>query len=247
MVECCSSFQLTSILIMCGSTLLYSFLWTTVILAPLKLTIVCQHELCHAIAALLTCGKVKGISISSNFGGVTTTVGGNRCVTLTAGYIGSVMFGCLYILLAVDNKNANYAGVAIYLFSCLISFFILKTDKASIGNCCTGLGLRLSILIVMGAFVGLWILEQQEVWPEKYVMSWGLLVVGTGNVLFALFECVEDTFLNKVNDAERGKSDAVMLAEEVCGSARCWGLIWSAICLGCIGGTIYAFLVLSGN
>jgi len=149
----------------------------------------------HAIVNLLTGGKVVSISISSNFGGVTITQGGSRTATLMAGYIGSCMFGCMYILLAINNETCNYIAAAIYLFSCTMCLFVLKTEKTGTDRCMTGLVLRLSVLILIGAFVGLWILQAADVWPEKFVLSWGLLVIGTGNMLFALFECVEDTFL----------------------------------------------------
>ena len=205
-LTCCNNFQLTGLIIMGSSFFMYIILWQSRILAALKLTIVSQHEFSHALACVLTGGKVKSITISSNFGGVTTTQGGNRAVTLTAGYIGSTMFGCMYLLLATTNDNSNYAGGALYCLSCLISIWVLKAEKKD--SFCSTTGLRLSILMLISIFVGLFFLQFYSVWGDKRWLCYGLIVVGVGNMLFALMETVEDTCMSKISDEERGKSDA---------------------------------------
>ncbi|BBG99532.1 hypothetical protein Prudu_009251 [Prunus dulcis] len=47
----------------------------TIILTPFKLITVFLHEASHAIACILTCGKVEGIQVHANEGGVTQTRG----------------------------------------------------------------------------------------------------------------------------------------------------------------------------
>jgi Peptidase M50B-like len=51
-------------------------LWRTQVLKPLKLLAVLVHELGHASAACLTCGKVKSISVNANESGLASYSGG---------------------------------------------------------------------------------------------------------------------------------------------------------------------------
>lgn len=111
---------------------------------------------------------------------------------------------------------------------------------------CFGLSLRFFILLLGAIPAALWVLEekvQMEYQPLRYCM----LMIGTVCTLHALFDCVHDVFLNKINNTSQGKSDAVMFAEEVCGTARCWGLLWSMIALLFTGVALYGVIVLTGK
>lgn len=44
-----------------------------------------------------------------------------------------------------------------------------------------------------------------------------------------------------------GKSDAVMLAEEIMGTARCWGFIWSLISLAALTGTVLGLVAIHSD
>lgn len=244
--SCCTDEQQIALCVMGGTFLFAMLAWRSWIFAPIKLTVVFQHELCHALATWLTCGQVKGISISDNFGGVTKTRGGFRAISLSAGYIGSTMFGCMYILLAT-SKNSSFGGFLVYLASCTGAILILRVEGSFSAKLGRGFVLRIGIIIVMALFVLLFLLNYYDHVKKYYLLSFGLIAIGTLNILFALIECVEDTFISKINDADRGKSDAVMFAEEFGGSARCWGFIWSLISLGSIAGAIYGFLLLTSG
>lgn len=86
-------------------------------------------------------------------------------------------------------------------------------------RCAFGLSLRFFILLLGAIPAALWVLEEKvemKFQPLRYCM----LSVGTVCTLHALFDCVHDVFLNKINNSTQGKSDAVMFAEEICGTGR---------------------------
>ncbi len=75
-------------------------LWDTPIVYPIKIFVVFLHELGHAVAAWLTGGQVISIQIFPDEGGLTTTRGGWPFVILSAGYVGSLLFGGVLLYLA---------------------------------------------------------------------------------------------------------------------------------------------------
>ena len=80
------------------------FLWSTPALYPLKLLIVFFHESSHALTTIATGGQVIELEIDRMQGGHVISAGGNRFVTLTAGYLGSLIWGVAIYLLAVGSK-----------------------------------------------------------------------------------------------------------------------------------------------
>ena len=72
--------------------LIFTF-WRTVPLQPLRVLIVFLHELSHAIVLIATGGEVVAFSINAQEGGQVMGRGGNRFLTLTAGYLGSLLIG----------------------------------------------------------------------------------------------------------------------------------------------------------
>lgn len=82
------------------------FLWNSIILLPIKLMTVFFHELSHGIVAILTGGRIIGISLNINEGGVCSHNGGIPILVASAGYLGSLLWGS-GILLASLKKGFN--------------------------------------------------------------------------------------------------------------------------------------------
>jgi len=102
------------------------------------------------------------------------------------------------------------------------------------------------LVILMGAIpAGLWVLEEY-VEMNVQPLRWVMLAIGTICTLYALYDCIHDVLCKSINNSSQGKSDAVMFAEEFCGTSRCWGLLWSAIAVAATIGAIYGITVLSG-
>lgn len=82
-------------------------LWDTPVVYPIKIFVVCLHELAHALAALLTGGQVLSIQIFPDEGGLTTTRGGWPFVIASAGYLGSMLLGGTLLYLSSRRQLAQ--------------------------------------------------------------------------------------------------------------------------------------------
>ncbi|KAF8318803.1 hypothetical protein DL93DRAFT_2164971 [Clavulina sp. PMI_390] len=154
------------------------------VIAPFKLLTIGWHELCHMLVALLTGGEIISVSIDPNNGGCTRVEGGTPAAILSAGYIGSTLFGAGLILGGFDILAAKIcsfviaAGLAIPL--------ILVRDKLTI------------ILTVFyeGLLVGFWFIDHGS------ALRWYCLFVGIMNVFFALWDYLDDAYFKKANDSD---------------------------------------------
>src|SRR5687768_14635418 len=95
-------------------------------------------------------------------------------------------------------------------------------------KCTFGLILRFFIVLLALIPAGCWVLEEKTN-ITFHPLKWCILALGTICTLHAMYDCLHDVLFKKINNSQQGKSDAVMFAEELCGTARCWGLLWSLI------------------
>lgn len=65
------------------------------------------HELCHALAAVATGGRVLEIAVLANGNGVTPIMGGNLVLVASSGYIGATLVGALMILYGRTERGAR--------------------------------------------------------------------------------------------------------------------------------------------
>eukprot|EP00923_Selenidium_pygospionis_P046736 GHVN01080730.1.p1 GENE.GHVN01080730.1~~GHVN01080730.1.p1 ORF type:complete len:255 (+),score=4.88 GHVN01080730.1:360-1124(+) len=248
---CCNSDQIETFIVIGATTIITLILWRSVIFAPIKLVAVFLHEFSHASACWMTGGKVTGISINEMFGGVTYSRGGSRCFTLWAGYIGSCIWGAFFILMTF-HLIATRIAASVFIIACVATAIILRIEKKKCWGCsCTlGLFLRLAVIGVALVVVGCWVLEELYVNDDDFPvhpLRWCLLAIGTICTLHALNDTLTDVVCNKVNNAEQGKSDAVMFAEEYGGAARCWGLIWAFIAVAAVSLSLFGLIVLQSS
>jgi len=88
--------------------LLTVFLWRSVVLLPLKLMVVLIHEVWHALAAILTGGKVEEIRLAADQSGLTRYRGGSYVVTSSAGYVGSSLTGAALLWASARPRIAPF-------------------------------------------------------------------------------------------------------------------------------------------
>ncbi|CAN1122594.1 hypothetical protein LINPERPRIM_LOCUS2810 [Linum perenne] len=135
--NCCQKDQVTFLITIGVFSLVILALWRTVLLTPFKLITVFLHEASHAIACILTCGKVEGIQVHANEGGVTQTRGGIYWLILPAGYLGSSFWGMLLILASTNLLTARIAagclGLALLIVLCIAKNWTLR--GLCIGEC----------------------------------------------------------------------------------------------------------------
>ena len=101
--------------------------WNTPLLYPVKIFVVVLHEFSHGLMAVLTGGKISHITISPLIGGACYFKGGNHFLTASAGYLGSMFWGALILIIASRTKYDNILGMATGAFLVILSILYIRT------------------------------------------------------------------------------------------------------------------------
>ena len=180
------------------------FFWTSPALIPLKILIVLFHELSHALLTIATGGEVL-------------SRGGNRFLTLSAGYLGSLLFGCvLYLLARGSRRDALWSATLAVILGLTALIFTRNLF---------GFGFSLGAAIALGALAR---------WGGASANDLVLKTVGLASMLYVPADIVSDTLTRA-----HLRSDARMLAEEFGGMTQLWGLLWLLVAVATIGITLY--------
>jgi len=184
-------------------------LWPTWVAWPLKILVVFFHELSHGAAAALTGGGIVRIEVDAAQGGLCVTRGGNGFLILSAGYLGSLLWGGLALL--VSSRTRLDRAVSTIL-GCVMLAVTFLWIRPVIGF---GFGFHLVAglaLLVVGARL-----------PER-VNDILLKVFGLASCLYVVPDIWSDTI------ARSGlRSDARMLAEMTHVPTVIWGGIWIVV------------------
>lgn len=188
-------------------------LWQTPVVTPLKILIVFFHEISHAIAIWLTGGDVLSISVSPQQGGATIGRGGSRFMSLSAGYLGSLLIGVTVLLIALKSKADHVLMGFLGVVTLLIAGFYIREVFA------LGFSVGLGVLMLASA----------RFLPHN-INDLALRVIGLASMIYVPFDIFSDTI------ARSGlRSDAYMLADEFGGATVIWGGLWLVISLVVIG------------
>ncbi|HRP68015.1 MAG TPA: M50 family metallopeptidase [Turneriella sp.] len=101
------------------------FFWDLPLLKPFKLFVVFLHETSHAMAALLTGGRLSAISIAWDESGATYTSSGEGIffVIAIAGYIGSILWGQAMLRASLSGRYVRTVSVVVGLTVIFFGFF----------------------------------------------------------------------------------------------------------------------------
>jgi hypothetical protein len=186
-------------------------LWLTPVIFPLKIFVVLLHEISHALAALATGGEVERIVLNMDQGGATYILGGNAFLILSAGYLGSLLWGLLLIEIAgARTQRARWAVGVLGTFVLLVAAFYVRN---MFGFVFTGL---FGAALLVGA----------RYLPARGVAS-VLLVLGLTSAMYALLDIRSD-----ILSRPHVRSDAAMLAEVTGIPTVVWGLLWIGAAIG---------------
>ncbi len=180
------------------------FLWSTPALYPLKLLIVFFHESSHALMTIATGGQVIELEIDRMQGGHVISAGGNRFITLTAGYLGSLIWGVVIYLLAVGSKYDKAIMFCLGIIIMAVTTLFVRDLFAFGFGGLTGL-----FMILMG------------VKAPMQINDIILRVIGVTSMSYVPLDVYSDTIARTSL-----RSDAFMLAEEFGGTTVLWGTIW---------------------
>lgn len=185
-------------------------LWDTVVVYPLKIFVVLLHEISHAVAAIATGGAIEKITLDPNQGGAAYTIGGIPFVTMSAGYLGSLLWGVLFVMLGFSKwiKPRKIIG-AIGLFVLIVTVWKVRS--------LFGLG--------FGVAFGGALLASAKYFSQR---ANRLLLLGLGltSALYAILDIKSD-----IISRPGLRSDASMLAEMTGIPTVFWGFLWIAIAL----------------
>lgn len=183
--------------------------WNLWIIFPLKILVVFLHETAHGVAALLTGGRVEGISLSIDQGGSTTTRGGNYFVIASAGYLGSLLIGIFLFVIAlrfhIDRLTVGILGGLMLLIAAI---YMRET-------------FALGFTILMGV-----ILLASAKFLAIKANDLILRVIGLTSMIYVPYDIVSDTLLRSGQ-----MSDARIIATTYGGPTIFWGMLWLIISL----------------
>jgi hypothetical protein len=186
------------------------FFWDYPFFFPFKMLVVLLHELSHGLAALATGGSIDRIELSTNQGGVCWTLGGWRAVVLMAGYLGSMLWGGLILLVASRTRLDRALAIALGLG--LVATAIAWVQGVFAFWFTLGAGVA---FVAMGALL------------KREITDAVLKYVGLVSCLYAVLDIWDDTISRNLAESDASQFGQVMGF----GGSTFWGVVWIVLAL----------------
>jgi hypothetical protein len=183
-------------------------LWPTPVVLPLRIFVVLLHEISHAVAAVATGGTVERIVLHANEGGATYVRGGNPFIMLSAGYLGSLLWGLA--LIEVAGTRAVIARRVLLGLAVMLLVVAALYVRNIFG------------FLFAVAFGGALLVASRRLRPRGVAIV--LLAIGLTSALYALLDIRSDILTRP-----HLPSDAHMLGELTGLPTLFWGLLWTAL------------------
>jgi hypothetical protein len=211
------------------SILLWFIPYAEILAYPFRIFVTFIHEGGHAIAALLTGNTVSSLSVATNTSGETyTTQGGliSQLLISSAGYIGSMAFGALLLILIRKSVAARIVllGSAILIFGLTMIYGLFKPLFSGV----SWSGIPFTLLAGSLISVGLILVAR---FASAKVASFFVSFLAVQCVLNALFDLKTVFFLSSPF-ALPVHTDAVNMANATGIPALFWAVIWIVLALG---------------
>ena len=191
--------------------------WDTQFLTPLKILVVFFHEGSHALATLLTGGSVLAMHIVANQGGEVQSVGGWPIVIISAGYLGSLLWGALILILAARSSADRWIMAMLGVAMLLLTAFYVRNLYGFVFGLLGGLSALASAKIL-------------SAWLNDLVLK----LIGVVTMLYVPMDIFSDTLARS-----ELRSDARILAEYLGGTTMFWGALWLLVCAIVIPAALY--------
>jgi hypothetical protein len=199
-----------------GLAVLALLLWDTFAVYPFRLFVVFLHEISHGLAAVLTGGAIVSIGLSFDEGGVCLTRGGWPFLILNAGYLGSLLWGALFLLLGARRSRARTVIGAVGLFTLVVTLAYVRTWFGFLYGLAASL-----VLLVVGSKL------------KPAVSEVLLAAIGATSCLYAVWDVASDVLFR-----HSGQSDASALARLTGLPAIVWGVAWIAFSIAVLASTL---------
>jgi hypothetical protein len=185
-------------------------LWNTPVVYPIKIFVVLLHELSHGAVALATGGRIEGIVITAQEGGVCQCPGGSAFLTLSAGYLGSLLWGAL--ILSVADMRGKIPQIAAGLIGVAVIAVTLLFVRNLFG-------------LAFGAVFGIALVAAARRLDAGFNAAL-LTALGLTSCLYAILDIKSD-----ILDRPGVMSDARMLAQLTHIPTLFWGILWVGLAL----------------
>lgn len=183
-------------------------LWDTPLVYPLKIFVVLLHEVSHAMMSVATGGSIDRITLDPMQGGACYCPGGNAFLTLSAGYLGSLLWGGLML------SAARRSRVKSEWVNGLIGALVVGLTLLYVRN---GFGFAFGIVFGLAMFA---VSRKLGDGVNRTL----LLTLGLTSALYALLDIKSD-----ILDRPDARSDAAMLAEITGIPTAVWGILWIGV------------------
>jgi hypothetical protein len=183
--------------------------WNSAVVYPLRVFVVFLHEISHGIAAALTGGRIVAIGLTFDEGGVCITAGGSRFLILNAGYLGSLFWGALFLVLSARTRASREITMAVGVFVLAVTLLYVRSLFGF------GYGILAGAALV---FAGLKL--------PRDIADDLLQTIGVVSCLYAVWDVGSD-----VVSRDAPGSDASALGMLTGIPAVLWGIAWIALSL----------------
>ena len=200
-------------------------LWQTPVAIPLKILVVFLHEASHALMTWATGGEVVSLTISPSQGGEVWSRGGNPFLTLSHGYLGSLLIGVGLLLLALRTALDRIVVAGFGLAMVVIAVLLIRDLYA--------------LFFTMGVGVLLLLAARYLSLRSNDLI---LRIIGLSSMIYVPFDIFSDTIARS-----QLPSDARMLAEEFGGATVIWGGFWLLVSLATISWCVLRGLGTNSN
>lgn len=194
-----------------GLVFVILLLWRTPVVYPMKILVVFFHELSHGLAAIMTGGRIDHIQLVAAEGGLCVTQGGNALVILTAGYLGSLVWGGAILQAAARMTNPRSLSLAMGVLLGLVTLLYVRP------------------LVSFGFLFGALVAAALCLAGSKLnadVNRYALKAIGLTSLMYAPLDIITDVLFRP-----QLPSDARRLAEFTFIPTIIWGLLWTAVAL----------------
>jgi len=197
---------------------------------PFRIFVTFIHEGGHALAALLTGNSVASLSVATNASGETyTTSGGliSQIFISSAGYLGSMAFGALLLVLIRKAVAARIVllGCGILVFALTMIYGLIKPLFGM--NAWAGIPFTLLAGTIIS--VGLILIAR---FASARAATFFVSFLAVQSVLNALFDLKTVFFLSSPFAVNTPATDALNMARVTGIPAIFWTVIWIAFALG---------------
>ena len=211
------------------SIILWFIPFAELLMYPFRIFVTFIHEGGHALAALLTGNSVHSLSVAMNASGETYTTQGGLVAQMfvaSAGYIGSMGFGALLLILIRKAVAARVvlAGSAALIFALTLIYGLLKPIISWEGLS----GIPFTLVAGLSLSIGLALVAK---FASARAATFFVSLLAVQCVLNALLDLKTVFFLSSPF-APTVPTDALNLAVLTGVPALIWSLLWIAIAAG---------------